>query len=93
MRAREILKLQEGDVITCRECPHTGCDGSETEVHISKDRCGCAMYRHFGQNCFPFYGISCGTHYYGLRGWARRRFGEEERITGRSIKLVRRAGK
>lgn len=86
MRAREVEKLQTGDVITCGECPDDGCDGSEVEVTRFRFVGGVVGFKHTGNpHCFAF--VDSG---YVL--WAYRDVGNSIHITGRSIKLVRRAG-
>ena len=95
MRAREVLKLQEGDVITCNECPKLGCDGREAKVEIRTLGCGCQSYYH-ARNKTPFFWINHpGCQVHKLLSWGVRLINSpkgSDPLTGRSIKLVRRAG-
>ena len=89
MRAREVLKLKTGDVITCRECPENGCEGGEYTVTVETLGCGCNNFSH-SDNSFTFYSISCGGHDFVESRWNLDAKGYD--LTGRSIKLIKRAG-
>lgn len=86
MRAREVMLLKGGDIITCRECPDRGCDGGPDKVVVGKDECGCRRIMH-KRNIFPFFtdGTGCALNH--DFGWSSSDDRAVE-ITGRSIKLV-----
>ena len=97
MREREVVKLQEGDVITCNECPKFGCDGKPTKVRIENMHCGCVAYYHERNMHFflKIMGPNCRAHAKRNSRWGVRieYVGWDKIITGRSIKLVNKAPK
>lgn len=96
MRSREILRLKEGDLISCGECPECGCDGTPQPVVILREGCGCRLIGHMGnENPFFFDARECvdnDTDNPCDMGFARRRGDDDDdlEITGRKIRLVER---
>jgi len=91
MKARDVLKLQTGDIITCLECPWSGCDGQEVKVTVIKHPCGCVDYFHSNNDyAFFFDNRQCNGAVLHRNGWAYTVGDLFARIIGESIKLVRR---
>lgn len=95
MRSREVLRLKEGDLICCTECPEYGCDGTPQPVVILRETCGCKLIGHMGNDRPFFYDarecVDNDTDNPCDMGFAMR--GEEgpdggPEITGRKMKLL-----
>lgn len=85
MRLRDVVKLRNGDVVTCRECSALGCDGLPAKVYIEGYRDTLEFYHERNPN--PIATLSAN----GMPHWGGR-MDTDQPISGRTLKLVKRGG-